>query len=544
MIRLRVFSLLSVICMVQSVVLASEDVAPTTQPANSTDLKSTVNFLRLEDYLAQVIKHNDAIQAQLLEAGASQHKARAEYGAFEPQLEASASREANRRTNNVQQQASQNSDLLFDERNDLYDAGLETLLPVGGKVRLGYTVSDLYNNVNPYSSVLTSSNAFFTKQFQTFVGLTLTQPLLKGAGWATTMAPLRLAAMDSDIAYQQYRRQLMLTVSRAESAYWNLYYAQEQLDFFDESVKVSQELLNDTRQKSQAGQGSDLDVMEAQSGLAVRQAKRNEALQDYYDAIGNLLSLTGQAPAPGSQQAISSGAAIVRAADRPAETNLIYSYEDGMQDVLKCNPDYLVLSKKVEEQQIRVDVARNQMYPELDFKGAYGYSGLAGSSAGDSMDALETGATPSWSVGLELSMPIFGDIKDRNLYKAARLALSEESSNLRDTQNQIANHLDLMIQKTRTWQESIQSYQTVVHFNEELLKTQSERLKAGTIDAYKLLEVEADLLDSRQQLANALVQYQRSLIDCDLTTGAILRNHDLEISRDELKRETARLLED
>src|SRR5580698_7064034 len=117
MIRLRVFSLLSVICMVQSVVLASEDVAPTTQPANSTDLKSTVNFLRLEDYLAQVIKHNDAIQAQLLEAGASQHKARAEYGAFKPQLEASASREANRRTNNVQQQASQNSDLLFDERN-------------------------------------------------------------------------------------------------------------------------------------------------------------------------------------------------------------------------------------------------------------------------------------------------------------------------------------------------------------------------------------------------------------------------------------------
>jgi len=529
--------------MIQSVVMASEDVLLTTQTTNSIGLNSQVNFLRLEDYLSQVIKHNDAIQAQLLEAGASQHKAKAEYGAFEPQLEASASREANRRTNNVEQQASQSSDLLFDEQNNLYDAGLETLLPVGGKVRLGYTVSDLDNNINPLGILGGATNSF-TKQFQTFVGVTLTQPLLKGAGWASTMAPLRLAAMDSDIAYQQYRRQLMLTVSRAESAYWNLYYAQEQLDFFDESIKVSQELLNDTRQKSQVGQGSDLDVMEAQSGLALRQTKRNEALQDYYDAIGNLLSLTGQSPAPGSHQAISGGAAIVRAADRPSETNLIYSYEDGMQDALKYNPDYLVLCKKVEEQQIHVDLARNQMYPELDFKGAYGYSGLAGSSAGDSLDALETGATPSWSVGLELNMPIFGDIKNRNLYKAARLALSEESSNLRDTQSQIANHLDLMIQKTRTWQESIQSYQTVVHFNEELLKTQSERLRAGTIDAYKLLEVEADLLDSRQQLANAVVQYQRSLIDCDLTTGAILRNHDLEISRDELKRETAKLLED
>lgn len=511
--------------------------------ATNTNTIPAPRLLSLGDYLDQVVRHNDAIQAALYEAGASHRKARAEYGAFEPALDLSTTREANRRTNNVQQQASQNGANLFDERNNLYEAGVEALIPIGGKVRLGYTVSDLYNNVNPYSSILSTTNSFFTKQYETFVGVTYTQPLLKNAGTAVTLAPLRLAALDSDIAYQQYRRQLMLTVSRAESAYWNLYYAQEQLDFFDESVKVAQQLLDDSRQKQQFGQGSELDVMEAQSGVALRLTKRNEAMQNYYDALANILSLTGETPDPGTAQAISAGGPVVRATDRPAETNLDVSYQNGLQDVLDYNPDYQVLLKKVKQEQLRLDVARNQLLPELDFKGAYGYNGLGATTEARAMDSLVTQNLPSWSVGLELTVPLCGDIKARNLYKAAKLALEEANRTLRDTETQIANHLDLSIQKARSWQQSIQSYQTVVHFNEELLKTQSERLKAGTIDADKLLQVEADLLDSRQELANALVQYRRSLLDRDLTTGAILKNHNLELTREELRRQTLKLLD-
>lgn len=496
---------------------------------------ATTFNLRLDDYLEDVVHHNDALQAQLFEAAASHRKAKSELGAFEPQFEVSATHEANRRTNNVEEQASESSQLVFDERNNIYDAGVETLLPIGGKVRLGYTLSDLDNNINPYGGLVSSTNNTFFKQYETFLGVTYTQPLLRNGGWAVNMAPLRLAAMDSDIAFQQYRRQLMLTVSKAESAYWNVYYAQQQLEFFDESVKVAQEVLDDSRQKLEAGQGAELDVMEAQSGVALRQTKRNEALQDYYDAVGNLLAMTGKTPDP---RTAGTGNATVHVADPPPETNLDLSYQSGIQDAMELNPDYQVLAQRVKQQQLRLQVARNQLMPELDFKSAYGYNGLS-SSPGASFDSMDAGNTPSWSVGLELDIPLCGDIKARNLYTAAKLALAEAISTERDTKAQIANHLDIIIQKTHAWQQSIASYQTVTHFNEVLLKTQSERLKAGTIDAHQLLEVEADLLDSRQELANALVQYRRSVIDEDLTTGAILKHHNLEITREQLKNETA-----
>ena len=94
-----------------------------------------------------------------------------------------------------------------------------------------------------------------------------------------------------------------------------------------------------------------------------------------------------------------------------------------------------------------------------------------------------------------------------------------------------------------SWQQSIASYQTVVHYNEELLQTQLARLKAGTVEAHKVLEVEADLLDSRQDLASALTQYRCALLEIELGAGSILKNRGLDLTRAELRRQTELVLQ-
>ncbi len=80
-------------------------------------------------------------------------------------------------------------------------------------------------------------------------------------------------------------------------------------------------------------------------------------------------------------------------------------------------------------------------------------------------------------------------------------------------------------------------------YNQELLKTQLERLKAGAVEGAKVLETEANLLDSRQDLAGALTQYRRALLELELGAGTILKNRDLDITREELKRQTQYLLD-
>lgn len=494
--------------------------------------------LKLDDYIHQVFAQNESVQAQMLEAEVSHHKERSEMGIFEPVLQASVTREANARTNNTEQQAAQGGAAFFSERNTIYDGGVQELIPIGGTIRLGANLSDLDNNINPYGSILTETNSVFTRQYQTFVGVTLTQPLLKDFGLGPTLGSIRLAALDSDIAFQQYRKQLMLVLSRAESAYWNVYFAQEQLRFFDDSVTVAQNVLDDSRQKLNAGQGSELDVMDAQSGLALRQTKRNEAFQSYLEALGMMRSLSGFSPPPNEDKP---GGPDIRVVDSPPETNAPISYADSYWRAYESNPDFLIQKEKMRQEEVRLGVAKSEALPELDLKAAYGYNGL-GNTPASSWQVADSQNFPSWSVGLELTLPMDGNIKARNLKKAAQLSLQEAYLNLIGVQTEFANHLNTAIQKTQAWEESVHSYKTVVHYNEELLTSTLAQFKAGTVDGHKALEAEADLLDAQQSMASALVQYQDAIIDVELTDGSILEKWNLDISRDELRRETALLL--
>jgi hypothetical protein len=54
--------------------------------------------------------------------------------------------------------------------------------------------------------------------------------------------------------------------------------------------------------------------------------------------------------------------------------------------------------------------------------------------------------------------------------------------------------------------------------------------------------VEADLLDSRQNLAQALVQSQRARLQLQIVAGSLLKDRGLDMNRDELRQKTLALL--
>src|SRR5208282_2248099 len=111
----------------------------------------------------------------------------------------------------------------------------------GAKIHLGYNLSDLRNNI-PSGGIIPVTMG---SQWQSFFGLTIDQPLLKNFGFAASMAGIRVAALSSRIAFQEYRRQLMTLISTTEATYWNLYFAQEQVHALEESVKTAETILRD-----------------------------------------------------------------------------------------------------------------------------------------------------------------------------------------------------------------------------------------------------------------------------------------------------------
>src|SRR5690349_10576420 len=86
--------------------------------------------LRLSDVVRRIVENNESIQMKMLEAEISRKTLKAEEGIFEPAVVASVDRVDSQRPNNVQQARSLLTAEL-DERNTLYNGGLEFLSPIG-----------------------------------------------------------------------------------------------------------------------------------------------------------------------------------------------------------------------------------------------------------------------------------------------------------------------------------------------------------------------------------------------------------------------------
>jgi outer membrane protein TolC len=358
--------------------------------------------------------------------------------------------------------------------------------------------------------------------------------MLKNAWFPANLANLRLAALASDVAYQEYRRQMMVIISTAEASYWNLYLTQEQVRFFRDSVLLAESLVTDNQARVQAGKAAELEVLEAQAGLALRRSKLAEAEQKYYETTAQLFTLLSHIPAD--------PAPILQALDRPGSSAEIPGFVESGRTALDLNPDYLGQIKKMKQEDIRVAYAKNQRLPQLDLKASYGLNGL-GPDAGSSWDEVQTRGFPSFSAGLELHIPLGGGIKARRELDAARLRKQQALVGLKDTESQILNAVESALRKVGSAREATQNYQNVVSFNQTLLATELARLEAGKVGSRRVLEVDASLFEAKNAVIDAQVQYERARLELELVQGTILRERSLDLPQKELQRRTASLLQ-
>jgi outer membrane protein TolC len=493
--------------------------------AQTSAVSGTV-ALTLQDYIKRVLERNESLQERLIEVEINRRKAKGEYGVFEPELFGSVSQESNKRENTAEQKSAAFSQPTFSEINNIYQGGLQALAPSGAKVQLGYTLRDLRNSLQPIQGVTNN-------EYQTFFGITVTQPLLKNAWFPATLADLRIAALGSDIAFQDYRRQMMVVVSTAEASYWNLYMVQEQERFFHESVATAEKILNDNRERLHAGKGSELEVLEAESGLALRRSKLAEAEQKRYEAANRVITLYAES--------VTSGNPLVRAADLPAVNNDQISLFEAWKTAFQWNPDYLTQREKVMQEYVRVGYAASQRLPQLDLKGTYGLNGLGYTTAA-SWDDIQHGGFPSWSIGIEFHIPLAGGIKSANELAAAKLRRKEALVSLGELENQVANSLDTAIHKIASARQAVESYRTIIKFNQSLLDSALERLAVGRAESRKVFDIESDLFESKNSLVEALVNFQRAWLEFELLQGSLLFRRDLELSQKELQTRTSKLI--
>lgn len=474
----------------------------TSTPAGSS------RALSLEACLQQVVTQNFQIKASQARLEATRFREKAEWGIFEPDFVGSARIEENRRENTRQDFLSQASP-LFDENNARYRAAVEGNLPTGGTIRLGGDTNRLENNLQ------TALN----KEYVTFLGLTLRQPLLKDAGFETTMAQIRVAAEESEIVLNETRREMMSILSQAEIAYWELYRAEREYELRADSVRIAKEILQDNRDRVEAGKMSEIEVKKAVAELALRETQLEAAYQNRLDASARLNSFLGQESPTG---------AILEPEDSITVSPEAYSLEGSISQALENHPTLMVLRNTVEQEEIRKKYAKNQTLPDVSLNASYGMNGLD-EEFSNSRAELFDNEFFSWFVGVEVQIPILNGVRERNEFQAAQIRMAGAEHRLRGAEVELSNLLRAMIQRVKSLKKQVADYREVVELQQDLLDAELTALELGRTDSRDVFEAEQQLTAAKLSALESLVNYQRRLIERELLEGVYLKKRDMDL---------------
>jgi outer membrane protein TolC len=468
--------------------------------------------MSLRDFVRLVREKNEQIGFQDSELAISREAVKGAKAIFEPAFISSYQYQDDKRRNTVQELVNQGFISDFQEKSHNYQVAVEGLVPTGGRLRVGYSMRDFSNNIAERYNV--------ERESLSVIGVSVTQPLLRGGGVTAAMAGIKVAQADADIALQNYRGQMMRVIAEATASYWELHLAREKYKVRKESERNAEEILRDNIVRVKTGKMAETEVLEAEAGLALRKSLVSEAKQMIIAAANSVRTF------------ISSSAAETMAEIEPAETLYLeevkLDFTESLAKAFKRRAEYLSTVKKMEREDIRVVFAKNQTWPQLDLKGSYNLNGLA-DTPGHSWEDSWKRDYPTWSVGIELRIPLGGDKKSRSELAATRQRKRQALLELKAVEVSLANALDTAIQGVRNVREQVGHYAGIVDMNRRLLQAEVARFHAGKSNSRVLLEREEELNKAKEAEIESLVRYKKSLFQLELAEGSLLVNHGVEV---------------
>ncbi|MBW2256523.1 MAG: TolC family protein, partial [Deltaproteobacteria bacterium] len=237
------------------------------------------------------------------------------------------------------------------ERETTGAAGVTGLIPrLGAQYEIAYGGRKLLSN---------SSIQSLSPEYRANLLGSLTLPLLKGAWWGEPWVAVKQTDIGSEIADQEFRRNLMDLTRATKDAYWSVSAAGEQRRVAQKSLEARQGLLDQTEAQYEVGVVSRVEVTEAEAGLAEGEVGVIVTENQYRTTQDRLIDLVlGPNLTPDSRLEI-------RPTDSPEEVvTYAVNPEEANRKALAHRPEIASARRSIEQQEIELKFRKNQRLPQ------------------------------------------------------------------------------------------------------------------------------------------------------------------------------------
>ncbi len=474
----------------------------------SAQTNPAVRTMSLQDCFTEALAHNLDLQIERYAPQISLYDLYSAYGGYDPAFNLSGRHSYNVSPGGGFNQYSTNPIPARITKSDGFNSGISGVLPLGLQYNFSGNIADTASSGNSGS---TSGE----------IGVNLTQPLLKNFWTDGNRLSVSVAKNRMKYTEQSLRNQIITTITAVENAYYELIYAREKVKVQQQALDLAQKQLADDKQRVElkvlAERGGTIEQDEAQ--VASSRASLISAQFTYVGDQNALKILLTDNYARWQELE------IIPAAPMEAVKQL-FDLQDSWTKGLAQRPDMIQAKLDVEQQGLQLKYSFNQLFPQLDLTGSYGFNGQ-GREYSDAFGQIDQGNAPFYSVGAQFSIPL-SNVRARNSYKTTKAQQQQILLRLKQLEQNVMLQIDNAVSQARSAWESVDVTRQARVYAEVALEAEQGKYAAGKSTTFTVLQLQIKLTTARSDEIRSLADYNKALANLAQQEGSTLERRQID----------------
>jgi outer membrane protein TolC len=354
----------------------------------------------------------------------------------------------------------------------------------------------------------------FDPSYSSDMSVSISQPLLRGAGKRVNTYAIRIAEYERQITDARTKLEVIRAIADVDRVYWRLYAARRELDVRKQQYELAEALYQQAVRFVEAGDKPQIEIIRTEAGVAqqleaIILAENN--VRDRERDLKRTLNKTGldmQTPT------------VLIPATEPDPVRYELEREKMLATAMDNRMEMLELELQIAEDFATIDYRKNQSLPLVTLDYRYNINGL-GATRDDSFDLLFDKRFEDHRVGLQLLVPLGNEARKSQLrqgfyQRMQRLASRDSRKALIELE--VLNAID---QLEANWQRVLASRQSTILDN-RLFEAEKRQFELGLGTSTDVLQVQANFAEAQRAEILALTEYQIALVDLAYATGTLL----------------------
>ncbi|MFZ7128128.1 MAG: TolC family protein [Desulfobacterales bacterium] len=365
----------------------------------------------------------------------------------------------------------------------------------------------------------TDSSLYQDPFTSTRLGLVVTQSLLRGLGTDVNLARLRQARLETRISLYELRGFTESLMARVENAYWDYALAIRQIEIVEESLRVANQQLDETREMIEVGTMAEAELAAVQAEVAAQQQALINARSSRETARLELLRLLN----PPVEDLWQRQVVLVHPPELPdVQLGDVSTHVAAAE---RMRPEINQTKLNIRQGDLEIVRTRNGLLPKMDLFVQLGKTGYADSFSRSVDDISNDNYDVQAGVAFE-----FPPLNRSARAEHRRSLLSrDQSERALDNLSQLVE-LDVrtaFIEVDRS-REQIDASSATRRYQEETLRIETEKFRVGRSTNFFVAQAQRDLLVARINEVEAVVSYLKALTDFYRLEGSLLERRGID----------------